>query len=206
MDIIWNPRDIERKSMAIIEESRPELSLLPVGEREVIKRVIHTTGDLDCAGMVRLSPGAIESGIEAIRNGQGILTDVNMLRSGIISSRLKEFGIESFCLINHPEVVSEARATGLTRAMLAIKKGAPMVNGGIIAIGNAPTSLFTVCNMIRDGEIKPALVVGTPVGFVGAAESKDLLMQMEIPHITLPGTRGGSTIAASIINALLLMA
>lgn len=206
MDIIWNPRDIEKKSMVIIEESRPELAKLPHGEREVIKRVIHTTGDLDCAGMVRISPGAVESGIEAIRSGNGILTDVNMLRAGIIAGRLKEFGIEALCLINHPDVVSEAGATGLTRAMVAIKKGAPLVDGGIIAIGNAPTALFTVCSMIRDKEIKPALVVGTPVGFVGAAESKDLLMQMEIPHITIPGTRGGSTIAASIINALLLMA
>lgn len=206
MDIIWDPREIEKKSMAIIEENLPKLALLPRGEREIIKRVVHTTGDLGCAGMVNISSGAVEAGIEAIRGGHGILTDVNMVRTGLIASRMNEFSVSASCLINHPEVVEQARSTGLTRAMVAIKKGAPLVNGGIIAIGNAPTALFTLCEMIREGQARPALVVGTPVGFVGAAESKELLMQTNVQYITLPGTRGGSTIAATIVNALLLMA
>lgn len=206
MDIIWDPLEIERKSMAIIEENCPELTLLPKGEREVIKRVVHTTGDPGCSGMVKISYGAVEAGIEAIRSGCGILTDVNMVRTGLITRRMEEFGITAHCLINHPEVVEQARATGLTRAMVAIRKGAAMAHNGIVAIGNAPTALFTLCQMIKEGEMKPALVVGTPVGFVGAAESKEMLMETEVPFITLPGTRGGSTIAATIVNALLLIA
>ena len=95
---------------------------------------------------------------------------------------------------------------GITRAMAAIRKGSSLVNGGIVAIGNAPTALFTLCDMIEKGEVSPALVVGTPVGFVGAAESKEVLAEMDIPYITIPGTRGGSTIAVTIVNALLLLA
>lgn len=205
MDIIWDPREIEKKSMAIIEETLPELALLPVKEREIIKRVVHTTGDPGCAGMVSISPGAVEAGIGAIRNGCGIFTDVNMVRTGLIVRCMEEFGVKAHCLITDPEVVELARREGITRAMAAMKKGAPLAQNGIVAIGNAPTALFTLITMIDRGEVKPALVVGTPVGFVGAAESKDALTQAGVPYITLPGTRGGSTIAAAIVNALLLM-
>jgi precorrin-8X/cobalt-precorrin-8 methylmutase len=205
VDIIWNPLDIEKKSMAIIEEKLPELALLPPGERAIIKRVVHTTGDPGCAELVKISPGAVEAGIGAIRGGCGILADVNMVRTGLIARRMEEYGVTSHCLISHPEVVEQSRREGITRAMAAMKKGACLARGGIVAIGNAPTALFTLLTMINRGEASPALVVGTPVGFVGAAESKEALIQAGVPYITLPGTRGGSTIAATIVNALLLM-
>lgn len=206
MDIIIDPSEIEKKSMAIIEDSLPELKNVPVREREIIKRVIHTTGDLGCIDMVKISPGAVEAGLSAIRKGRSILTDVNMLKAGLIGHRMGEFGVRSFCLISDPEVVEESRRSGMTRAMVAMKRGAAAAENGIIAVGNAPTALFTLCRMIMGGEAGPALVVGTPVGFVGAAESKEMLMETGVNYITLPGTRGGSTIAASIVNALLLMA
>ncbi len=207
MEIINDPREIEKKSMAIIEASLPELKSLPQGQREIIKRVIHTTGDLDCIRLVRMSPGAVEAGLAAIRAGKPVLTDVNMLKTGLISERLDRFGSRAFCLISHPEVARESREHGVTRAMVAMKKGAlEAAGGGIIAVGNAPTALFTLCQMIREGEVSPALVVGTPVGFVGAAESKEMLMESGVEYITMPGTRGGSTIAAAIVNALLLIA
>lgn len=206
MEIIKDPREIENISMAIIEAGLPDLKSFPPGEREIIKRVIHTTGDLGCLRLVKVSPGAVEAGLAAIRGGKPVLTDVNMLKTGLISDRLDRFGVRAFCLISHPEVVRESREHGLTRAMVAMRKGAPEARGGIVAVGNAPTALFTLCRMIREGEARPALVVGTPVGFVGAAESKEMLMENGVEYITMPGTRGGSTIAAAIVNALLLMA
>ncbi|MFZ5643982.1 MAG: precorrin-8X methylmutase [Bacillota bacterium] len=206
MDIIKDPREIEKKSMLIIEENLPQLQNFEERERQIVKRVIHTTGDLDCVSLVKISPGAVEAGLEAIRKGNGILTDVNMLKSGLIGDRMARFGVQSHCLISDPGVVEEARETGMTRAMIAIRKGAALADNGIVAIGNAPTALFELLKMIREGQARPALVVGTPVGFVGAAESKEMLMETGINYITMPGTRGGSTIAASIVNALLLQA
>lgn len=206
MEIIHNPRSIEERSMAIIEENLPWLLNLHTGEREIIKRVVHTTGDLTCGKMVRIHPGAVESGLAAIRTGRPILTDVNMVRTGLIARRMQEFGVEARCYINDPVVVEEARSKGITRARVAMLKGIPEAQGGIVAIGNAPTALFALCDLIKSGAAKPALVVGTPVGFVGAAESKDELMGIDVPYISLPGTRGGSTIAAAIVNALLLLA
>lgn len=206
MEIIKDPGEIERKSMSIIEESLPELGNFPPAQREIIKRVIHTTGDLSCMNMVKISPGAVEAGLEAIRRGCTILTDVNMLKTGLITGRMDTFGVRANCLISDPEVILESQKSGLTRAMVAMKKGAPLAQKGIVAIGNAPTALFELCRMIREGEVLPALVVGTPVGFVGAAESKEMLTETAVHYITIPGTRGGSTIAASIVNALLLQA
>lgn len=206
MEIIKDPGEIERKSMSIIEESLPELGNFPPAEREIIKRVIHTTGDLACVAMVKISPGSVEAGLEAIRRGFPILTDVNMLKTGLMAGRMNIFGVKAHCLISDPEVIQESKKSGLTRAMVAMKKGASLAQRGIVAVGNAPTALFELCRMIREGEARPALVVGTPVGFVGAAESKEKLMETGVHYITMPGTRGGSTIAASIVNALLLQA
>jgi precorrin-8X/cobalt-precorrin-8 methylmutase len=206
LDIIINPREIEKKSMSIIEENLPQLKEMDPVEKEIVKRVIHTTGDLDCMELVRISPGAVAAGLEAIRKGKAILTDVNMLKTGLIAARMSSFGVTAHCLISDPSVVEQAGETGQTRAMVAVRKGASLAQGGIIAVGNAPTALFEICRLIREGEIRPALVVGTPVGFVGAAESKEMLMETEVCFITMPGTRGGSTIAASIVNALLLNA
>lgn len=206
MNIIVDPREIEKKSMMIIEESLPQLQQAEGREREIIKRVIHTTGDLSCASLVKIAPGAVDAGLAAIRGGRNIITDVNMLKTGLIKERMNCFGVTAHCLISDPEVIAEAGKTGQTRAMVAMRKGAALAGGGIIAVGNAPTALFELCRMIREGEARPALVVGTPVGFVGAAESKEVLMDTGILYITMPGTRGGSTVAAAIINSLLLQA
>ncbi|MCS5695829.1 precorrin-8X methylmutase [Desulfofundulus thermocisternus] len=203
---LFNPAAIEKESMRIIEENLPDLATLPAGERSIIKRVVHTTGDLSCARLIRIHPRAVENGLRALKAGKPILTDVNMVRSGLIKNRLASLGVEVICLINHPEVIKNAQMRGTTRAMVAMELGVPKIEGGIIAIGNAPTALFTLCRLVSAGQVRPALVVGTPVGFVGAAESKEELISLGIPYITMIGTRGGSTIAAAIINALLLMA
>lgn len=203
MDYINNPQAIESRSMAIIEENIPQLATLPLGEREITKRIIHTTGDLAYGELVQIHPEAVARGLQALKSGRPIVTDVNMVRTGINSNLLAALNITASCYISHPEVVDEAKNTGLTRAMLAMRRAVPEINGGIVAIGNAPTALFTLLEMISAGEAQPALVVGTPVGFVGAAESKELLTRSTVPYITVTGTRGGSTVAAAIVNALL---
>lgn len=206
MQVLTDPRAIEEKSMAIIEENLPEILSRPVGEREIIKRVVHTTGDISIAGLVLIHPRAVESGLGAIRAGRTVVTDINMLKAGINAARLKSFGMDARCYISDPDVAEEAKREGLTRAMVAMRRAASEAAGGIIAVGNAPTALFALCSLIKSGEASPALVVGTPVGFVGAKESKEALMELNIPYITVPGTRGGSTIAAAIVNALLYLA
>lgn len=205
MEFIKNPTAIEDTSMEIIEEHLPGLRELPLGERNIIKRIVHTTGDPSIAELIRIHPEAVEAGLRAFRAGKTVFTDVQMLRAGINSIKLGQYGVETICLIKDPEVVEEAKRTGQTRAMVAMAKAAPRLEGGIIAIGNAPTALFELCAMIKNGQIRPALVVGTPVGFVGAKESKEMLVETPVPYITVVGTRGGSTIAVAALNALLKM-
>ena len=206
MDFVKNPKAIEDQSMDIIESALPWLLDLPEGEKQIIKRIVHTTGDPEIAGLIKIHPEAVESGLAAMRAGMPIFTDVQMLKAGISPVNMDKFGIETMCLIKDPEVAKEAIETGKTRAMVAMAKAAPLLNGGIIAIGNAPTALFELCAMVKRGELKPALVVGTPVGFVGAKESKEVLTETPVPYITVTGTRGGSTIAVAALNALLKLA
>lgn len=203
MDFIRDPRAIEDTSMEIIENLLPALKQMPEGEQGIIKRIVHTTGDPEIAGLIKIHPGAVDAGLRALREGRPIFTDVNMLRSGINHHKLEQLGIEAVCLIKDPAVVREAQETGQTRAMVAVKRAAPQLKGGIIAIGNAPTALFELCDIIKKGALSPALIVGTPVGFVGARESKEVLMETPVPYVTVTGTRGGSTIAVAVINALL---
>lgn len=206
MEFIQNPKAIEDTSMEIIESCLPMLKELPEGERQIIKRIVHTTGDPDIAELIKIHPDAVASGLSALRAGRPIFTDVQMLCSGINPVNLAKFGIETICMIKDPEVAEEAKRTGKTRAMVAMVKAAPKLNGGVIAIGNAPTALFELCSLVRAGKLKPALVVGTPVGFVGAKESKELLIETSVPYVTVSGTRGGSTIAVAALNALLKLA
>lgn len=206
MDFVKDPRAIEDQSMDIIENALPWLKNIPEGEKQIIKRIVHTTGDPDIASLIKIHPEAVEAGLNAMRAGRPIFTDVQMLRSGISTVKFEQFGIETFCLIKDPAVVEEAQRTGKTRAMVAMSMAAPRLEGGIIAIGNAPTALFELCSMIEKGQLKPALVVGTPVGFVGAKESKEVLLDTPVPYITITGTRGGSTIAVAALNALLKLA
>ena len=206
MDFMKDPGGIELRSMEIIETQLPELARLQAGEKEIVKRVVHTTGDVTIAGLLRIHPCAVEAGLAAIRAGKTVITDINMLKAGINAKRLALFGATARCYIGDEDVAGEARRLGQTRAMVAMRKAAPEMNGGIVAIGNAPTALFALGELIDRGEVTPALIVGTPVGFVGASESKEMLTQKEVPYITIPGTRGGSAIAAAVVNALLYMA
>lgn len=205
MKYIINPKNIEQESMAIIEKNIPTLSALPEREQAIIKRVVHTTGDFGIASLVKIHPQAIDSGLAAINRGCKIFTDVNMVLAGLNKNKAAKFGVQLTCRIHDPEIVEEAAQTGKTRAMLAMHR-AGHLTGDIVVIGNAPTALFTLCELIKSGVANPALVIGTPVGFVGASESKEELIKLEtVPYITVSGTRGGSTIAAAIVNALLYM-
>ncbi len=203
MDIIWDPLEIERKSMEIIEPYLVSHNLNP-GQKAVIKRIIHTSGDPDLIHDVRFHPRAVEAGISALRKGAAVFTDVNMLKAGINTKMVQGYGGEVRCFIADPEVAVAAKAMGITRAAAGFRMHSAELDHSVVVIGNAPTALFEVMDLINKNMIAPALLVGTPVGFVGAAESKELLLQLDgVPFITLLGTRGGSSIAASIINALL---
>lgn len=202
-DIIWNPKAIEEESMRQIEAFYSVLNLEP-GEKAIVKRIIHTSGDPELGSQVRLHPQAVEKGLEAIRGGAHIYTDVTMLMAGINQRKLAAFGGEVRCAIHNPDVAEEASARGITRATVAMEKFGRELNGQLVAIGNAPTALFKLLQMIDQG-LNPALIIGMPVGFVGAAESKERLIQYRIPYITLLGTRGGSPLAATTVNALLYM-
>jgi len=205
MEFITEPRTIETRSMEIIE-GLIEGSWSPE-EKAVVKRIVHTTGDPSIASLIKFHPGAMAAGMEAIRRGVRILTDVNMVRVGINAGKLTKFGGEAICAINDPVVVARAKETGLTRAIESFRHLAPQMGGSIVAIGNAPTALLEVIRAYHeDPSRKPGLIVGVPVGFVGARESKELLVEEDIPYITIVGNRGGSTIAVAAINALLNLA
>lgn len=204
MDYVTDPKAIERKSMEIISVLIGEQGVTPE-EEKIIKRVVHTTGDPDYAKLVEIHPKAVSSGLEALKQGCKIFTDVNMVKMGINSNRVAALGGEVCCYINHPEVIAEAEQTGKTRAMTAIARVAKELDGNILAIGNAPTALFAVLEAVQLLGVRPALIVGIPVGFVGAAESKEALVESGLTYITVRGTKGGSTITVSVINALLYM-
>ena len=192
--------------MAIIEEQVPDLALLPFPEREVVKRAIHTTGDLTFGRLIRFHPAAVDAAIHAIRAGRPVICDVNMLRTGINAGRLASFGMEAVCLVGDPQVARDAAAFGTTRAALGLRRACAAYRAALVAGGNAPTALCAPCELIDQGLFQPQVVVATAVGFVGAAESKDLLMQKGVPYIAVAGTRGGSTVAAAMVNALLGLA
>lgn len=203
MDIIWDPYEIEKKSMEIIESHLADYSWTPL-EKAIVKRVIHTTGDPHLGTALRFHPDAALCGLQALRAGRNLYTDVNMLKTGVNQSQLEKRGGQVYCAINQPRVAEEAKNLGITRAAAAMRMFGEQLDGCVVAVGNAPTALFAILDIIEQRVARPALIVGTPVGFVGAAESKELLMQQRpVPYISLPGTRGGSPVAVSIINALL---
>jgi precorrin-8X/cobalt-precorrin-8 methylmutase len=175
-------------------------------ERQIVKRIVHTTGDPGLAKDVWIHPRAVERALAAIKSGAAIYADVRMLAAGLNRGRAEKFGCEILCAVDDPEVAKLAREQGLTRATLAIHRLAPRLNGAIVAIGNSPTALFTLLELVEAGEISPAVIIGTPLGFVGAAESKEALRAHGLPCITVRGTRGGSAIAVASVNALLRLA
>ena len=205
MDFIKEPMAIENRSMELIA---PHLEGLNLDERatKVYSRLIHASGDVGYAPITRVHPEAIDRAIEALKNGAHIYTDVEMVRTGINKKKLTSFGGEVHCLVADADVAVRAKELGITRSMVAMRQFGKALDGSIVAIGNAPTALFEVLRMVREEGVRPACIVGIPVGFVGAAESKAELAENGIvPYITVEGTKGGSPIAAAAVNALMYL-
>ncbi|MHB9144473.1 MAG: precorrin-8X methylmutase [Symbiobacteriia bacterium] len=202
-----HPADIEVRSFQIIDELVPE-NLLPPddGGKALAKRMIHASGDPNIAGHIRVSPGAVEAGIAALRRGCAIYTDVRMVSVGINAGMAGILGNTTTCLMDDPRVPERARSDGTTRAVAAVRLYAEQLSGSIMVIGNAPTALLALLDLMDEGRCRPALVIGTPVGFVNAAESKEELLKRDVPCATLLGSRGGSAMAAAAVNALLKIA
>lgn len=201
------PQEIESRSLAVIDAEVPEPRPFAGDEWVVARRMIHTTADFDLLAHIRFHPAAIASGVEALLAGADIVTDTRMALSGIPVRRLEPLKCRVRCLIDDPAVAKRARSEGVTRAWAAVDE--VMAHGGadIFVIGNAPTALYRLLDWMGRGARPPRLIVGMPVGFVNAAESKDLLMAQDaIPYITIAGRKGGSSLAASVINALLKLA
>jgi len=199
----WNlgPLEIELKSFEIIDSEVPSHDW-PHEAWTVVRRMIHTTADFDLVSITRMSPEAVSGGIAAIRKGTTIVTDTRMAQMGISKWRLAPWGVRVECLIDAPEIVKRANETGATRAVAAIDRAVESFGDGIYVIGNAPTALFRLLEHMDKGAVAPALIVGLPVGFVNAAESKAELLKRDVPFITTVGRKGGSAVAASVINAL----
>lgn len=205
MEFMTDPAGIEARSMEIIAPYLTGLQLSPA-EVKVYSRMIHASGDPEYAPIIRIHPEAIKAGCQALSAGCNIYCDVEMVRTGINKNRLAEYGGTVQCLIADPEIAAIAQKNGITRSMAAMRQFAGQLDGAIVAIGNAPTALFEVLDIINRTNIRPALIIGVPVGFVGAAESKALLHETApVPYITVLGNKGGSPIAAATTNALVYM-
>jgi precorrin-8X/cobalt-precorrin-8 methylmutase len=199
------PADIEALSFKMIDQEADDHGF-PEDQWTIVRRMIHTSADFDYLKTVRFHADAVTTGVQAIMNGHNVVTDTNMARAGIRKSAIFRFGGSLECLIDDPTVAHAARDSGCTRAMAAVDAAIPMMREGIYVIGNAPTALMRLMELVRSGKAAPSLVVGLPVGFVNAAESKALLVDMDIPYISNVGRKGGSNIAASVVNALILLA
>ncbi|MDY2594295.1 MAG: precorrin-8X methylmutase [Oliverpabstia sp.] len=198
------PRDIERRSFEIITEELGDRKLDPDKEM-IIKRCIHTSADFDYADNLCFSDGVVQKAMDAIRNGACIVTDTQMGRSGINKKALARYGGEVFCFMADEDVAEQAKTQGTTRATASMDKAAAMDRPLIFAIGNAPTALVRLYELIQEKKIHPELIIGVPVGFVNVVQSKELIMKTDVPYIVAKGRKGGSNIAACICNALLYM-
>jgi len=198
------PADIEKRSFEIITEELGDKKLIP-GTELIVKRCIHTSADFDYADSLCFSPGVVEKAKEAIRSGADIVTDTHMAMAGINKKRLAAFGGEVHCFMSDEDVALRARKEGCTRAVTSMDKAVDTHTAKplIFAIGNAPTALIHLKKLIDEGRIKPALIIGVPVGFVNVVPAKEMIMETEIPYIVARGRKGGSNIAACIVNALL---
>lgn len=205
------PMDIEGESMRIIQSELETRGVVPPPDRAaVVKRVIHTTADFDYAQNLWFTPGAAEAGVAALRAGTPIVTDTNMARSGVNRTACEALGVEALCYMADPEVARQARAQNTTRAAAAADRWAAEHPGAVCAVGNAPTALLRMAELMEAGVLRPALVIGVPVGFVNVVESKERIWaiceRLRVPAIVAMGRKGGSTVAAAICNALLYQA
>ena len=203
MNYVKNPMDIENKSFEIIEKEMKNLNY-SIDELKIIKRVIHTTADFEYEELIEMSDDFIEVAKEVLRNKPTIYTDTNMALSGINKMALSKLDAKAICYVNLDEVHKEAKEKNITRSMAAVEKAAKD-NVDIFVFGNAPTALFKLKELIKENKVTPKLIVAVPVGFVGASESKENMKDLNIPYITVRGRKGGSTVAAAIINALMYM-
>ena len=197
------PMEIEARSFEIIGQELPH-PIDPALE-PIVKRVIHTTADFDYADTLCFSEGVVEKALDAIRGGAAIVTDTTMAMSGINKKALAKHGGEALCFIGDADVAEAAKQNGTTRAVQAMEKAAGLQRPLIFAIGNAPTALIHIYEMISEGRLDPKLVIGVPVGFVNVVQSKELIMTADVPYIVARGRKGGSNVAAAICNALLYM-
>ena len=181
------------------------MSLSPA-EHYVLCRIVRAEGDPAIADTVNFSAGSVDKGIAAIKARRDIVTDVRMVEMGISKALLSRRGVSTRCLIDAPEVAARAQREGTTRSVAAVRELAPHLDGAVVAIGNAPTALLALLDMVDAGEVAPALVIGMPVGFVACPESKEELVKRDLSYITITGRRGGSSAAAATVNALLEMA
>lgn len=198
------PMDIEKRSFEIITEELGDKKLLP-GTELIVKRCIHTSADFDYADNLCFSPDAVEKALKAIKEGACIVTDTQMAKSGINKRALARYGGEVFCFMSDGDVAEAARKNGTTRAVASMDKAAAVDRKMIFAIGNAPTALVRLYELIGNGMLDPELIIGVPVGFVNVVQSKELIMGAGVPYIVARGRKGGSNIAACIVNALLYM-
>lgn len=202
-DYIKKPMDIEKRSFEIIEEEMGEHNFSDE-ELKIVKRVIHTTADFQYKDLIYIKEGAIEAAKEILKKGTKIYTDTNMALSGINKKALKDLNSTVQCFVSREDVALIAKDRGITRSMAAVELAS---EEGIefFVFGNAPTALYKLMELMKEGKANPKFIIGVPVGFVGAAESKKELEKLDIPFITIRGRKGGSNVAASIVNALMYM-
>lgn len=196
------PQDIERRSMEIIAQELGDRRL-DDANADVIKRVIHTTADFDYADTLCFSPSAVEKARAALQRGADIVTDTQMAKAGINKQRLGNLGGQVHCFMSDEDVAKAAKEQGTTRAVASMDKALSLQKPLIFAIGNAPTALIRLYEHIQEERIRPGLVIGVPVGFVNVVYAKELIMQADVPFIVARGRKGGSNVAAAIVNALL---
>ncbi|UWG99189.1 precorrin-8X methylmutase [Dehalobacter sp. DCM] len=196
------PEEIEKRSFAIITEELGDITLDPE-KAPIIKRVIHTSADFDYVQNLCFSDNVVQIAQDALRNGASILTDTKMASVGINAGKLKTYGGKVYCFMSDQDVALEAKEKGSTRAAVCMDKACTIEEPLIIAVGNAPTALIRLDQLIREGRINPVLVIGVPVGFVNVVQSKELIMQSGVSFIVARGRKGGSNVAAAICNALL---
>ena len=196
------PEEIEKRSFEIIGEELGDMALDPLVE-PVLKRVIHTTADFEYVKNLTFSENAVAKALEALKKGAVIVTDTQMAKAGINKATLEALGGEAFCFMSDEDVAAAAKRNGTTRATASMEKAAKLNRPVIFAIGNAPTALVRIYELVREGKLKPELIIGVPVGFVNVVESKELILELDVPHIVARGRKGGSNVAAAICNALL---
>lgn len=198
------PQDIEKRSFAIISKELEEKGIVLPKEQELVtKRAIHTSADFDYAKTMTYSAHAVGIAKKLIQNGADIVTDTNMALAGVNKKELAKYGGEAHCFMAEEEVAKIAKGRGVTRAAVSMEKAAQIEKPVIFAIGNAPTALIELYEMIQSGKYRPAFIIGVPVGFVNVEDAKDLILKTDVPYIINRGRKGGSNIAAAICNALL---